>query len=580
MTRFLIYSLLLVIQFSNGCKKSNVVTNNSNNGNSGSGNNGGGNVTPVDPAVANTIGFFLNDWEPKSFSINSYDSVAQPTSNASLSVTIDAASIITKIPKSVFGQNANSWMTQIITEADLLNNINNLHAGVIRFPGGSISDMYFWNQTSSAPSDAPSTLVDANGNIISNSSYWYGKNTGGWTISVDSYYNLLQQTGNNGMITVNYGYARYGTSSNPVAEAAHLAADWVRYDNGRTKFWEIGNECNGTWEAGYRINTSTNKDGQPEIITGALYAQHAKVFIDSMRKAANEIGKTIYIGAYILEAQPQSWQTATDQTWNQGLFSNISNAPDYYIVHSYYTPYKTNSTAAAILDSASSNTQRILDYVKSNMALNGAIVKPIALTEWNINAEGSKQKVSYISGMFSTILLGESIKNTYGETSRWDLANGWDNGNDHGLFNSGDEPGVSKWNPRPSFYYMYYMQKMMGDRLLNSNVSASGIMTYASSFSSGQKGLVLVNKTPFNEIVSVTLKNAQPGARFYWYTLTGGNDNGEFSQKVFVNGIGPTETTGGPSSNYTGIKAYSSTTNGGIKFSLPARAVVYMVIDK
>ena len=66
------------------------------------------------------------------------------------------------------------------------------------------------------------------------------------------------------MITVNYGYARYGTGINPVARAAHLAADWVRYDNGRTKYWEVGNENFGDWEAGYRINIANNQDGQPE----------------------------------------------------------------------------------------------------------------------------------------------------------------------------------------------------------------------------------------------------------------------------------------------------------------------------
>ena len=95
-------------------------------------------------------------------------------------------------------------------------------------------------------------------------------NNDSWTCSVDKYYQMLQQTGNEGMITINYGYARYGTSANPVAAAAHLAADWVRYDNGRTKYWEIGNENHGTWEAGYRIDLSQNKDGQPEIINGTV----------------------------------------------------------------------------------------------------------------------------------------------------------------------------------------------------------------------------------------------------------------------------------------------------------------------
>src|SRR5829696_676150 len=200
---------------------------------------------------------------------------------------------------------------------------------------------------------------------------------------------MLQQTGNQGMITVNYGYARYGTGSNPVAAAAHLAADWVRYDNGRTKYWEIGNECNGTWEAGYRIKTSDNKDGQPEIITGALYGQHVKVFVDSMKKAAQEIGKTIYIGAYILEKQPESWQTATDQTWNNGVLTQSANKADYYVIHSYYTPYQTNASADLILATASDNTTAMMNYVKTSITNAGSTIKPIALNEWNITSQGS-----------------------------------------------------------------------------------------------------------------------------------------------------------------------------------------------
>ena len=163
--------------------------------------------------------------------------------------------------------------------------------------------------------------------------------------------------------------------------------------------------------------------------------------------------------------------------------------------------------------------------------------------------------------------------------ARWDLANSYDNGNDHGLFNIGNEPGVAKWNPRPAFYYMYYFQKFMGDRMLSSTV-VGNVMAYASSFTSGQKGVILVNKNITAETVDVALLNATPGARYYWYTLSGGTDNGEFSAKVFVNGNGPTEPTGGPSANYTSITANSALTSGGVKVTVPARSVVYLVIDK
>ena len=137
----------------------------------------------------------------------------------------------------------------------------------------------------------------------------------------------------------------------------------------------------------------------------------------------------------------------------------------------------------------------MMNYVKTSITNSGGTIKPIALTEWNINAEGSKQKISFVNGIHTAILFGEALKNNYGETSRWDLANGWSNGNDHGLFNIGDEPGVAIWNPRPAFYYMYYFQKMIGDRLLTSTViGSSDVLAYASSFSSGEKGVILVNK--------------------------------------------------------------------------------------
>ena len=569
------FTLLLTILYA--CSKGAG----SDGGNNGGGNSGGGTTAPTDPVTANTQGFFLDGWTPKNFTAPASTDTTVPSAAATAFVTVDASNIITKVPAPVFGANANIWSTQMITEPVLMAHVKNLKPNVIRFPGGSISDIFFWNALKDVkPADAPSMLLNANG-APSAAGYWYGKNTESWTFSVDNYYNMLQQTGNEGMITVNYGYARYGTGINPVAQAAHLAADWVRYDNGRTRYWEIGNECNGTWEAGYRINTADNKDGQPQIITGALYGQHVKVFVDSMQAAAKSMGKTIYIGAYLLEKQPESWQTATDQSWNNGVLSQSSNKADYYVIHSYYTPYQTNANADAILTTASDNTVAMMNYMKSNIAANGATVKPIALNEWNITSQGSMQQVSYVNGMHAAILLGEAIKAKYGMTSRWDMANGWEAGNDHGMFNPGDEPGgVSKWNPRPAFYYMYYFQKMLGDRMLATSTTGTGLMAYGSSFTSGEKGAIVVNKANTAQTVQLTLQNFTPGARFYWYILTGGSDNGEFSRKVFVNGKGSSEASGGPAADYTTLKAYSAVTNGGVKVTMPARSVVYLVMDK
>lgn len=534
----------------------------------------------VDPPLANTIGFFLDDWQPVNFTVPSYQDtvIAGP---AAYTVTVDRSAVITKVPRSIFGNNSNLWMTQIVTEPVLMNHITKIHPHIIRFPGGSISDVFFWNSMNNAPpADAPAQLLNAAG-VSSPSGFWYGKNAEGWTFSVDNYYNMLQQTGNKGIITINYGYARYGKSANPVAAAAHLAADWVRYDNGRTQYWEIGNENYGDWEAGYRIKTADNQDGQPEILTGQLYGQHFKVYVDSMKKAAQEIGKTIYIGAVLVEAQPQSWETNTRKNWNNGVMTEVNGKADFYVVHNYYTPYNTNSTAADILNTATTETSKMMNFVKQSWQTNGATAKPIALDEWNIFATGSKQQVSHINGMHAVLLLGEALKNSYGMSARWDLANGWSNGDDHGMFNNGDEPdAVPKWNPRPAFYHMYYFQKFLGDRVVASSISGTtDIETVASSFTSGETGVTLTNKSTTNRTVEIKINNFRKGNRFYYYVLSGGTDNGEFSRKVFVNGKSSTYASGGPA-NYETLNAYSSSTTNGIKVTIPARSVVCLVVAK
>src|SRR6201986_491839 len=155
-----------------------------------------------------------------------------------------------------------------------MRNITALAPHINRAPGGRLSDVYFWNGdgngNAAAPADAPANVLDLNGNS-SAAGYWYGNNTQSWTLSLDNYYKVLQQTNSTGLITVNYGYARYGTGPTPVQTAAHLAAQWVRYDKGRTSYWEVGNEIYGNWEAGYYINTATNQDGQPQIQDGTTY---------------------------------------------------------------------------------------------------------------------------------------------------------------------------------------------------------------------------------------------------------------------------------------------------------------------
>lgn len=524
---------------------------------------------------------FLEDFELKNATTPLCKEAKKTTADPTVNVTINFRDTLGKVSKYLYGNNSNLWMSQIVTEPVLLNNIRLLSPNIVRFPGGNISNVYFWDaDVNQPPEDLPDSLFDSNGKKILANFWWYGKNDADNTLSLDNYYNMLNKTDNAGLICVNFSYSRYGTGSDPVATAAHYAAEWVRHDNGRTKFWEIGNENFGPWQAGYKIDTTLNQDGQPEIITGQIYGRHFHVFADSMRKAAQEIGGQIHIGAQLIENfEKNSWNLPA-RTWNDEFFKESGDAADFFIVHSYFTNYEENSTAEVILNSATTETCNIMSYLKQTTRENRVQFKPIALTEWNIFAVGSKQMVSFINGMHATIVLGELAKQGFSMACRWDLVNGYDDGNDHGMFNKGDESGVPIWNPRPDFFYMYYFQKYFGDHISNTSVDKNtNVLAYASRFNSGHAGIVVVNKGKTDQVVKIEAQGLTLGEKYYLYSLTGGDDNGEFSQSVYVNYEAPTNATGGPINNIQEIPAWAYIIDDEIKFYSPARSVQFILLE-
>ena len=581
-------TIVIALVIFQACKKTNPITTST-----GDTTNTVTIITGKDPAIASTQGFFLDNWKPKTFTAPTTVQATKPSADGAVQVNVDLSQITTKVSKYLFGNNLNPFMGQLVTESVLMNNITSLAPNIIRAPGGSLSDVYFWNADGSsipAPADAPVNLLNNNG-ASSAAYYWFGNNTANWTLTIDNYYKVLQQTNSTGLITVNYGYARYGTSAHPDQTAAHLAADWVRYDKGKTQYWEVGNENYGNWEAGYRIDVSKNKDGQPEILTGSIYGTHFKVFADSMRAAAAEVGNTnIKIGIVLTNANDKNSNQGWVNNWNADVLSSAGNTADFFVVHDYYTPYGQNSSASVILNTPVPETNSTMSWVKTSVQNAGVTQKPVALDEWNIQATGSFQEVSNIAGLHAVMVLGEALKNQFSMASRWDLANAWVQnnvaGDDMGMFSNSSnsseaEPGAPAWNARPAFYYMYFFQNYFGDRMVSSTVSGSSdIAAYGSSFSSGQAGVILVNQGNTIHNVTVSFKNFLAGSKYYYYVLNGGTDNNPFSRQVYVNSSGPANGVSGGPANYSNLAAYTASTSGGVIINVPAYSAVFLVADK
>jgi GH35 family endo-1,4-beta-xylanase len=520
---------------------------------------------------AHAQGFFLDDWIPKTIEISDFEEVPMTGEDADVTVRVRADSVITRVSRYIYGHNAAAWGGKLNESPRAVENIRNLQPNVMRWPGGSMSNSYFWAATSrhTMPDDLPPDHPYE--------ALLHGSNNNSWTMSIDHFYDLLKKTGSEASISVNYSYARVGTSDDPVRVAARYAADWVRYDNGRTRFWEIGNENYGSWERGYTIDLSLNKDGQPRLISGDLYGRHARIFIEEMKKAAREIGHDIRIGV-VTRNEHVNYTDDVMNTWNWGMMRQVGNMADFFIPHSYFTPWRENSGVNVILNS-DTKVKSIRDYIGNGLKNHAGLDQgPIAMTEWNIFAEGSMQQVSFINGMHAALVLGEAIKNQYGMAIRWDLVNGWSNGDNHGIFADG-ETGIPRYTPRAPFFHMYYFQKFFGDRMVHSRVpGSSSVVSYASKFHSGQIGIVVVNKGAADRVVEIDIENFRTGDHFYYYVLTGGDDNGDFSRKVYVNGLTTSYDGGGPD-NYAAIPPYGTPVDGQIKLELPGRGTLFVLVE-
>jgi hypothetical protein len=518
---------------------------------------------------------FFKDFKLKTAVIPPYVVSTKPATAPNATVIINAADTVAEVSPYLLGNAVAVWVGASLDNTIMVNWVKMLSPNLIRFPGGSWSDIYFFDGN---PGDLPDSIPDGTTYDYTTGKYskdqLYPQVGSSQALTPSGYYDLRNKTGAEGLITINYAYARYGTSVHPDQQAAHLAADWVRYDAGRTRFWEIGNEDAGPWEAGWLIDTTQNKDGQPAVITGALYAQHFKVFADSMRAAAAAMGDTIYIGAIIIQFDGTNNSDIADRNWNQELFGTLGDAVDFYVWHDYYGDYA--STINGQVTGARSEVNADMSFMKGDIANKGAAKRPLALTEWNTNGPSSAE-ISIANGMQAVTVFCEMAEHSVGMSTRWLLAN-WDT---DGMFYyiSPSNPSVPLWNPRPDFYYLYYLRQFLGDHMVSSSVTgSSNIIAYASTFSSGNTALVVLNVGSTNQVVNVEPRNIGVGNHFYMYTLTA-DSNVTWPQMVVVNGDDGIGTVWGPSTDLQNIAAVAYPVGDTVAFNSPPNSVEYVLLD-
>jgi hypothetical protein len=286
---------------------------------------------------------------------------------AQVSVSVNAGSVIAALPSTGIGLHTSVYANQF-GNAVVPGRIAESGVEMLRYPGGSYSDIYHW------------TNHTATGGYAASQSH-FGR-----------FVQIMDQAGTQGMVTVNYGSSHQYTRGGQPKEAAA----WVAYANGdaslfgtandisigvddegnnwRTvgywarlrmlsaaqntdnqydflaidrdqpigiKYWEIGNELNGNgyysdidanwnWERDLHAPAGSVRGNNPALSPTA-YGNNFNAFVTAMKA----VDPTIKIGATL--AGLNGVGDVADQTrnWDRNVLSTAGASMDFAVLHWY-----------------------------------------------------------------------------------------------------------------------------------------------------------------------------------------------------------------------------------------------------
>jgi hypothetical protein len=504
---------------------------------------------------ANFTGFWIQNQTggPLTFYVDDISLVAAAIPNP-VPLTVNAQSIVRTIDSRIYGINLAIW-DSLLQGAATSTVVNTMQTGAFRFPGGSASDDYDWSTDRSVSNGsfqwvnnaATFAGVTQSANAQAYVTVNYGSGTPQQAAAWVAYYNGSSSTN-----TLALGTDAKGRNWNTVGFWATLRASApLATDDGYNflrishpapfaiHYWEIGNECYGSWE-----NDLHGVSGSG--LTGArwdpyTYAQYFQSFYTAMLA----VDPTVHIGAVATPGE-DSYNGGTHSVpnpnegnslhsgWTAVMLATLHSfgvTPHFIIDHIY--PQNPGGESDAVLlqagtasaSDAANIRKMITDYVGGTA---GASIE-LAVTELNSVSSGpGKQTTSLVNGLFMADALGQLASTEFNTCLWWDLRNGGDTGEnnssslygwrqygDYGVVSSGDISGVPANTPFPAFYAAKLLTNWGrgGDRVVTATSGYPLLTIYAAKLLDGNLALLVVNKHPSMDLpAQIALNNFTPGS--------------------------------------------------------------------
>jgi alpha-N-arabinofuranosidase len=403
-----------------------------------------------------------------------------------------------------FGLNTATW-DGILGNSQTLPLLKQIGCMTLRWPGGSTSDAYNW-------------ASDPSGNT--------------------TFQNLAKNLGAQVFTTVNYG-------SGTAAQAAAWVLSANKTNNCGFKYWEVGNECYGSWETD---NHAIKQDPY-------TYATNAATYIQQMKAAFPSV--PIKVGIVVVPGEDSFSNNATHVVinprtsaahggWTPVVLSTLKSlgvTPDFLIYHFYwqYTPsgqgyYVGSPDSDPLLlqvagnpspldwsdwaSAAASLRQQLTDYMGT-----GSSNVELCVTENNSDAGAmGRESTSVVNALYLADSTAQLMQTEFRSYIWWDLHNGADTTGNfdqtiYGWRSNGDYGILSGSNtPYPTFYTENLLESFAraGDSVLASASDNLLLSAYAVRRTNGALTMLVINKDMVTNLLGqITLTNFVP-----WSTAT------------------------------------------------------------
>ncbi len=378
---------------------------------------------------------------------------------------------------------------------------------VIRYPGGSLSDIYHWK--------THSLTKGAHADVYPNTQF-------------DRYMEVVKATGTTPLITANYGSNADATGGGDSAEAA----EWVRYAN-RTKhyhikYWEIGNEIPGNgfyngkgWEEDLHApDTGKKEDRQFKAELGPVaYANNVNLFVKAMKAE----DPSIKIG--IVLNDPGSWPDGIEPDWNTNVLKICGQNVDFVIVHWY----AWGRTSKEVLNSIGDVPKLMASLKESLKKYCGDHAKDLQI--WMTEGDASGYNTRHPGALFAADHFLTWWESGATHVDWWNIHNGATRApdghfDDQGILSNasivGDQHEPELNTPFPPYFGVRMVNEMVrpGDTFVPSESDSSDLKVHASKGKRGALSVMLINRDPEHGIdatLDLTDFSAKPNIVQYAY---------------------------------------------------------------